>query len=91
TVGEIRFNERTRDVIWTIPLVPARAGVALPGPEFVFQVGITPSLNQVGSEVALTRGHTLEGTDAFTTTRIRAEGEAVTTRHADPKKAEVVR
>lgn len=91
TAGEIRFNERTRDVVWTIPLIPARAGVALPGPEFAFQVGITPSLNQVGSEVALTRGHTLEGTDAFSTTRVRAEGEAVTTRHADPKKAEVVR
>ncbi|TSC72755.1 MAG: Uncharacterized protein G01um101438_472 [Parcubacteria group bacterium Gr01-1014_38] len=91
TVGQIRFNDRTRDVVWTIPLIPARAGVALPEPDFAFQVGMTPSLNQVGQEVALTRGHTLEGTDAFTTTRVRAEGDAVTTRHADPKKAEVVR
>lgn len=91
TAGQIRYNERTRDVVWTIPLIAARAGVALPGPEFAFQVGSTPSLNQVGQEVALTRGHTLEGTDAFTTTRVRAEGEAVTTRHVDPRKAEVVR
>ncbi len=87
----VAFNERTRDVTWRIPLVPARAGVALPGPEFAFQVGITPSLNQVGQEVALTRGHVLEGTDAFTTARVRAEAEGATTRLVDPRKAEVVR
>lgn len=91
TTGEVRYNERTRDVSWTVPLIAARAGVALPSPEFAFQVGITPSLNQVGSEVALTRGHTLEGTDAFTTARLRAEAAAVTTRNVDPKNAEVVR
>lgn len=91
TIGEVRFNERTRDVTWTVPLLPARAGAALPEPEFAFQVATTPSLNQVGQEVALTRGHTLEGTDAFTTVRLRAEAGAVTTRNVDPKKAEVVR
>lgn len=87
----VAYNERTRDVTWTVPLVPARAGLALPAPEFAFQVGITPSLNQVGAEVALTRGHTVEGVDAFTATRVRAEAEAVTTRAVDPRKAEVVR
>ncbi|TSC61513.1 MAG: Uncharacterized protein G01um1014106_744 [Parcubacteria group bacterium Gr01-1014_106] len=91
TIGEVRFNERTRDVVWTVPLLPARAGAALPEPEFAFQVAITPSLNQAGQEVALTRGHTLDGTDAFTTVRVRAEAAAVTTRNVDPKKAEVVR
>lgn len=91
TTGTVRFNERTRDVSWTVPLIPARAGTALPGPEFAFQVGMTPSLNQVGSEVALTRGHTLEGTDAFTTALLRAEAAAVTTRTVDPENAEVVR
>ncbi len=91
TTGTMRFNERTRDVTWTIPLLAARAGAALPAPEFAFQVGITPSLNQVGSEVPLTRGHVFEATDAFTTSRLRAEGEAVTTRTVDEKNAEVVR
>lgn len=91
TTGDVRYNERTRDVLWTIPLIAARAGTALPGPEFAYQVAIIPSLNQVGQEVALTRGHTLEGTDAFTAARLRAEAETMTTRHVDPKKAEVVR
>lgn len=91
TSGNVSFNGRTRDVLWTIPVVPARAGAALPGPEFAFQVAITPSLNQVGSEVALTRGQILEGTDAFTAVRVRAEAEAVTTRLVDPERAEVVR
>lgn len=91
TTGEVRFNERTRDVLWTIPLTAARAGTALPGPEFAYQVAIVPSVHQVGSEVALTRGHTLEGTDAFTASRLRAEADAVTTRNVDAQKAEVVR
>lgn len=91
TTGEARFNERTREVAWTIPLLPARAGIVFPEPEFAFQVGITPSLNQVGSEVALTRGHLFEGTDAFTTVRVRAEAEAVTTKAVDPEKSQVVR
>lgn len=91
TTGDVRFNERTRDVLWTVPLIAARAGTALPGPEFAYQVAIIPSLNQEGSEVALTRGHTLEATDAFTASRLRAEADAVTTRNVDPKKAEVVR
>lgn len=91
TVGEVRFNERTRDVIWTIPLIPARAGTALLGPEFAFQVGITPSLNQLGSIIALTRVTTLQGTDAHTTAIVRAEAEAVTTETVDPEHAAVVR
>lgn len=91
TVGEVRFNERTRDVIWTIPLIPARAGAALLGPEFAFQVGLTPSLNQLGSMLALTRAITLQGTDAHTTARVRAEAEVVTTETVDPEHAAVVR
>lgn len=91
TTGDIRFNERTRDVLWTIPLVPARAGTGLPGPEFAYQVAIVPSVNQVGSDVPLTRGHTLEGTDAFTTSRLRAEAASVTTGGVGSTKGQVVR
>lgn len=91
TVGDVRFNERTREVLWTVPLLPSRAGVALPEPEFAFQVSIRPSLNEVGAAVALTKGHVLEGTDAYTTVRLRAEAPAVTTESVDPKKAQVIR
>lgn len=91
TLGDVRFNERTREITWTVPLLAARAGIALPEPEFAYQVAITPSLNQVGQDVALTRGHLFEGTDAFTVARVRAETEGVTTELVDPKRSEVVR
>lgn len=91
TVGSVAYNERTREVRWNIGAVPARAGTALPSPEFSFQVGLTPSLHQVGEKAALTKGHTFDGTDVFTAARLHAEGPALTTEDVDPRRAEVLR
>lgn len=91
TVGDVVYNERNREVQWNIGAIPARAGAALPGPEFAFQVGLTPSLNQVGSKAALTKGHTLDGTDVFTAARLHAESAAMTTENVDPAHSEVLR
>jgi hypothetical protein len=91
TIGDVVYNERTREVRWNMGAIPVRAGTALPGPEFSFQVGLTPSLNQVGEKVALTKGHTVDGTDVFTAARLHAEAAAVTTENVDPKRSEVLR
>lgn len=91
TVGRVAFDERTREVRWDIGVIPPGAGAVLPGPESAFQVGITPSVNQVGSTPVLAKGSSLDGTDAFTTERLRAAAEAATTRLVDPQHADVVR
>lgn len=91
TSGDVAYNPRAREVTWNIGAIPARAGTGLPGPEFSFQVGLTPSLNQVGKEVPLTRGHSVEGTDVFTAARLQASADALTTRDSYQKNGGVVR
>jgi uncharacterized protein DUF11 len=91
TVGDVTYNERTREVQWKIPAIAARAGALLPGPELAFQVGVTPSLNQLGKNVALTKALSLSGTDVFTAARLTAEAPALTTEDVDPKASEVLR
>lgn len=91
TTGGVTYDERTREIRWMIGIIPARSGTGLPGPEFDFQVGLTPSLNQVGSKPVLCLGSSLEGTDSFTTARLHAESEAITTEIVNPEKSDVLR
>lgn len=91
TTGSATFDERTREVRWTIGIIPARSGTGIPGPEFDFQIGLTPSINQVGSKPVLALGASLEGTDSFSTSRLRATNEAITTELVNPEKSDVVR
>jgi hypothetical protein len=48
-----QYNERTGEVIWEIPKLPATTGIALPAREAIFQIAVTPSLNQVGNYINL--------------------------------------
>lgn len=89
TVGKVAYNERNREILWTIGAVPARAGIGVLAPEFSFQIGLTPSLNQVGDSAVLTKTHVFDGTDVFTAAKLHMEREALTTEHIDPQHAEV--
>lgn len=91
TTGTVTYDERTREIRWVVGVIPARSGTGLPAPEFDFQVGLTPSLNQVGSKPVLCLGGTLEGTDSFSASRLRAVSEAVTTEMANPENSAVLR
>lgn len=91
TTGKDTFNERSREIRWDIGIIPARSGTGLPAPEFAFQVGLTPSLNQLDSRPVLVLGGSLEGTDSFTANRLRADGTAITTENADEERSAVAR
>lgn len=47
------FNDRTGEVIWQIPKLPATTGVVLPARETIFQIAATPSVNQIGQYMKL--------------------------------------
>ena len=66
-------------VTWTIPEIPATTGVTGPPAEAVFQVTNTPAVNQVGQSVTLMGPTTLQATDVFTSSTLRAAAPAVTT------------
>jgi hypothetical protein len=91
TTGTVSFDERTREVVWKIDIIPARSGTGLPGPELNFQIGLTPSMNQIDSRPVLCLGSSLDGTDTFTSARLHTTGEAVNTEVASPDNSEVIR
>lgn len=66
TVGEVDFNDRKNEILWTIPLIDGLAGRAGPGPELHVQVSITPGENVRGESLLLLQSAQVTGTDLFT-------------------------
>jgi len=77
--GQFSYNERTKEVIWNIGKVPAGTGIILPSYELIFQVGITPSINQVGDSPILINESQVEGKDMFTGINLNVTSPAVNT------------
>jgi len=67
--GTVLFNSVNKEVSWTIGGMNANATK-----EVSFQVGITPSQNQVGTIPAVLGTQSLRATDSFTKSVVRAEG-----------------
>lgn len=64
--GQVSYNERTKEVIWDIGRISAGAGITMPMYELIFQIGLTPSINQVGQTPILINESSIEGKDLFT-------------------------
>lgn len=60
------YNERTKEIGWDISSVPAGTGVVSPLYELIFQIGLRPSINQVGQRPTLINESSVEGKDLFT-------------------------
>lgn len=73
TTGEVTFDDRSGELIWTIPQIAGLTGRAKPAEELHIQVAITPGENQRGREVAFLNKLTAEGTDLFTEKSIIGE------------------
>ncbi len=64
--SDIRFDPSLGRVSWTIPTVPAGTGIVFPVFEAIFQIGITPGLNQVNQAPEILKETKLEAVDNFT-------------------------
>ncbi|MFZ5559261.1 MAG: hypothetical protein ACOZAL_00485 [Patescibacteria group bacterium] len=64
--SQVYYNERTKEVVWEIEKVPAGTGFILPAYELIFQIGLRPSINQIGQTPTLINETSLEAKDAFT-------------------------
>ncbi len=60
------YDEATRTVSWTIPVVAANSGNIAKAMEGVFQVAVKPSLSDVNSSIDFIGSTNLQATDAFT-------------------------
>ncbi|MBS3903468.1 MAG: hypothetical protein KGZ30_03810 [Anaplasmataceae bacterium] len=73
------YNPASGQIVWKIPLVKANQGVIGPPAELTFQVEMTPSVSQVGSEAILIGEATFQATDAFVGQVISKKASALTT------------
>lgn len=73
------YNSTTGEVSWEIPQVPAGIGTTLSKYEAIFQVSVTPSINQVGQPVELLQFSEFSAVDSFTKNEIFIRAGAITT------------
>jgi len=66
TNGNITYNERTKEIVWNVDKVPANTGLLRPLYRAVFQIGITPAINQIGQNPQLLSRINYTGQDDFT-------------------------
>ncbi len=62
----LQFNPRTQKVTWQIGRVEHGTGYYLPKREVRFQVSVTPTSNQIGSAIMLSKETKFIGRDVFT-------------------------
>jgi len=77
--SQVYYNERTKEVIWEIQKVPAGVGSVSSLYELIFQIGLTPSVNQVGESPVLINESSAEGKDTFTQVILDSSARSVTT------------
>lgn len=81
------YNAVTGEVVWEVPKIAATAGILSPAPEAVFQIEVTPAVNQVGRTLLLLDRTSMTATDAFTGRSIAVQAEAKTTDLRDDPRA----
>ena len=76
---KISYNERTNEVVWEIGDIPAGSGFYKSSKEVVFQVGVVPQSNQIGSEVKIINPSKFTAGDSFTGNKIIVDVKEKTT------------
>lgn len=69
----VSFNDRSNELVWDIGNLPAGTGIITNPKELVFQIGITPSQNQVGNFAALLSKTVFSAKDTFTGQSLEAK------------------
>jgi len=77
---DVRFNPNNNQVTWNIGEVPQGVGTSISPKEVAFQIGLTPSISQLGQIPTLVHNQTIAGFDQFTETQIKLEVRALSTR-----------
>ena len=75
----ITYDKSTGEVVWNIGDMKYGIGTNSPAKSVSFQVAITPSITQAGSEINLLNESTISGIDAFSGARIGEVKSPVTT------------
>jgi len=77
--SKLEYNERTKQITWTINKIPTATGFLIPAYELVFQVGLRPSITQINTEPILINESKLEAEDTFTKELLESSDSIITT------------
>ena len=79
------YCDRTQEVMWKIPRINANQGIISPAYEAIFQIAMTPTIFNRGSEAKLLEPTTIEAEDEFTGANLSNTGKELTTLLPDDK------
>lgn len=83
---KITHDKGTGEVVWNIGDMKSGIGTNYPAKEVSFQVAITPSITQAGTEINLLNQATISGNDAFSGARLgEVKGSITTNITSDPE------
>ena len=82
---QIMFNDRTQQIVWDVGKMDTGVGVRLPERTVRFQVGMTPSENQVHRSAHLLEQSLLTAHDLFTGEDLRVEDDVKTTQLSEDR------
>ena len=77
------YNDRTQEMTWTIPKIPATVGVISSPLEATFQISATPSSSDIGRFITLIQESSAKAIDDFTGLELTASSQSVTTQLPD--------
>ena len=75
--GQIAFDSKSREVLWSVGGVPAGSGAGLPAQTIVFQIELEPQDGQRGEVVPLVGEATFTATDRWTDRSIETESDMI--------------
>jgi len=78
--SNITYNTQTREIVWRPGAIAAGAGGATPAPEVIFQIALTPSLEENSNFLPLTREVSFSAQDVFTNQELTQNKTSHTTR-----------
>lgn len=76
---DIAFDAAKSEIVWHVSRIHAGAGTREPAKEVSFQIGLIPSVDQVGNSPVLLFGIAGEGQDESTSDRVRVTDSDLTT------------
>lgn len=77
--SDLNYNSSTGEVSWSVSTVPAGTGIVSSVFEAVFQIGITPGVNQSGQNLEILKEAVLEAVDNFTKEKINLSQPSINT------------
>ncbi|MEK7586248.1 MAG: hypothetical protein AAB453_00030 [Patescibacteria group bacterium] len=81
---KLSYNSDTGEIIWNIGELSAGQGYANPPKEVSFQIGLTPSISQLGRSPVLLTKSTLTADDVFTERKLESAKNELTTHATEP-------